>query len=303
MGAGMPVAINSRAFVSPKMWYAWTSALRRSVDIWMVLPAILFLALLFAIPLLGVIFTSLSDPAIPQITFHSYSQVLQSAIVARLLINTIIISITAVLISSGLAYLIAYYLYKLSPKARAFAGLFVLVPFWTSVLVKSFAFVVLLGTSGLVNTILAKYGIGPVPMLFNRVGVIVGMSHFLIPFIVFPVLSNLLSQPRDVKIAARIMGANRWIVFWKVTLPLSYPGLFAGMFLSFIMSLGFYVVPALLGGRKDMMIANIIDFYLRETLNWPMASAVSVVLVAIAILFTVVISRLPGGSAIAGGRS
>lgn len=298
----MPIAINAQPPAGPTTERAWKISLRDNLDVWMVLPAILFLALLFAVPLLGVIATSLSSQESTQLSFASYQKVFESEFVARLILNTIIISMTAVLISTGLAYPIAYFLFKLNPRARAVASLFVLVPFWTSVLVKSFAFVVLLGTSGLVNATLARYGIGPIPMLFNRVGVIVGMSHFLIPFIVFPLLSNLLSQPTDVKIAARIMGASRWIVFWKVTLPLSYSGLFAGMFLSFIISLGFYVVPALLGGRQDMMIANIIDFYLRETLNWPMASAVSVVLVAIAIAFTVVISRLPGGSIIAGWR-
>ena len=141
----------------------------------------------------------------------------------------------------------------------------------------------------------------PGKLLFNRVGVIVGMSHFLVPFMVFPILTNLLNQPRELALASAILGAGKWRIFWRVTLPLSLPGVIAGVLLVMILSLGFYVVPALLGGRQDMMLANLVDFYAREIIEWPMAAALSVLLMRAAAVAALGLSIIPGGSALLGG--
>nr|WP_255553552.1 ABC transporter permease [Caenimonas aquaedulcis] len=201
-----------------------------------------------------------------------------------------------------LAYPTAYFLSRQPPRRRAFLMVFVLVPFWTSILVKSFAFTILLGQSGVVNQLLAAVGLGPIKLLFNRFGVMVGMSHFLVPFMIFPILTSLLKQPPELAKAAAIMGAGKFRIFWKVTLPLSVPGVTAGCLLVFILSLGFYVVPALLGGRKDMMLANLVDFYTREAMVWPVASAIAVVLTTVAVAAALALSRVPGGSSLLAGE-
>ncbi|MFI4982764.1 MAG: ABC transporter permease, partial [Nevskiales bacterium] len=121
-------------------------------------------------------------------------------------------------------------------------------------------------------------------------------------FMVFPILTNLLAQPRELALASAILGAGKWRIFWRVTLPLSLPGVMAGVLLVVILSLGFYVVPALLGGRADMMLANLVDFYAREIIDWPMASALSVILMATAALAAICLSIIPGGSALLGGE-
>lgn len=171
----------------------------------------------------------------------------------------------------------------------------VLVPFWTSALVKSFAFVVLLEHSGVVNTMPGQIGVAPVPLLFNRVGVIIGMSRYLVPFMMFPILLNLLAQPTNLPRAAAIMGAGKWRIFWRVTLPLSLPAILSGCLLVFIFSFGFYVVPALLGGLHDMMMSIMVSFYTSESVNWPLASAISLLLTLVTGGVAAVLAFLPGG--------
>ncbi|MCC7047022.1 MAG: ABC transporter permease [Alphaproteobacteria bacterium] len=264
-------------------------------------PAALLMLGVFAVPLGTVFVQSLTTEASSDFTLASYGKILSATLFARVSWKTLEITLLATGFALLLAYPLAYYMAQQPPRRRAMLMILVLVPFWTSVLVKSFAFTVILGQSGLVNTALGWLGIPPVKLLFNRIGVIVGMSHFLVPFMVFPILSNLLNQPRELTLAASILGAGKWRIFWRVTLPLSMSGVMAGVLLVMILSLGFYVVPALLGGRQDMMLANLVDFYARETIDWPMASALSVLLMGAAAVAALLLSLIPGGSALLGG--
>jgi putative spermidine/putrescine transport system permease protein/mannopine transport system permease protein len=255
----------------------------------------------FAAPLIGVIGQSFID-AKGHASFGAYAAMFASSLFYRVAWSTISIALSSTAVALLLAYPLAYFLSQCTARTRALLLVFVLVPFWTSILVKSFAFTVLLGRSGILNSFVTWLGFPPVPLLFNRFGVIVGMTHFLIPFMMFPILSSLLSRPPELVKAAQIMGASRWRIFRSVILPLSLPGVSAGTLLVLVLSLGFFVVPALLGGRQDMMLANLIDFYTRETLNWQMASGISVILMLFAILATLGLSRVPGGSRLLGGH-
>jgi putative spermidine/putrescine transport system permease protein len=212
-----------------------------------------------------------------------YRSLAESALFRRSLATTFEISAMCAAFSLLLGYPVALHLSRLNPRARAFCMILVLVPFWTSILVKGYAFTVLLGKEGIVNTFLSwLFGTTiALPMLLNRVGVMVGMTNYLVPFVVFPVLASLLAIDRSVYRAVEIMGAKPPTVFWKVTLPLSMPGVVSALISTFVMSTGFFVIPALLGGRKDVMLANLVDFYTRETLDWNMAAAIGVVLLAI----------------------
>ena len=178
----------------------------------------------------------------------------------------------------------------------------VLLPFWTSILVKSFAFTVVLGENGMVNSVITLLpGIEKGPkMLFNRSGVMIGLTHFFIPFMVFPIMTSLLAQNPDLAKAAQLMGSGPMRIFFRITFPLSMPGVMAGCLLTFIISLGFFITPALLGGRKDLMMANLVDFYTRETLNWTLASSISLVLLVLSMFLIFLLSRIPGGGSILG---
>jgi len=176
--------------------------------------------------------------------------------------------------------------------------IFVLLPFWTSILVKSYAFIVVLGDAGIVNHAFMALGLPKVPMMFNRIGVLVGMSSFQIPFVVFPLLANLLAQDANLRRTAAVMGASDLRIFWQITFPLSLPGLLAGAIMCFVMAMGSFVTPALLGGRKDMMVANLIDFYTREALDWASASAIAVILFAVSALLLWLVGRVRRESAL-----
>lgn len=247
-------------------------------------PAFLLALLVVLVPLAFVVYTSLFTDG--HFSFEAYKSLAGSALFKRSLATTFEISAMGAGLSLLLGYPVALHLSHLNPRARAFCMILVLVPFWTSILVKSYAFTVLLGKEGIVNTFLSwLFGTTiPLPMLLNRAGVMVGMTNYLIPFVVFPVLASLLAIDRSVYRAVEIMGAKPPAVFWKVTLPLSMPGVVSALISTFVMSTGFFVIPALLGGRKDVMLANLVDFYTRETLDWNMAAAIGVILLAIVTL-------------------
>ena len=259
----------------------------RSDGILYVGPATVFLALVVFVPIAYVVYTSfwLADG----FSFSAYRRLFGSELFLRTLWSTIEISVSASVASLILGYPIAMHLAKQSPRKRSMYMVLVLVPFWTSILVKSYAFTVLLGRDGLVNKLLSTllHTHVQLPMLFNRFGVMVGMTNYLIPFIVFPVLASLLSIDGSLYRASEIMGAKPPRMFFKITLPLSMPGVAAATVSTTVMSMGFFVIPALLGGRKDAMMSNLVDFYTRETMDWNMASAIGVILLGMVTLVAV----------------
>jgi putative spermidine/putrescine transport system permease protein/mannopine transport system permease protein len=247
-------------------------------------PATVFLFFVVFVPLAYVVYTSVAVSN--GFSLSAYRRLFASELFLRTLWSTFEISIMASICSLLLGYPIAMHLAKQTPKKRAIYMVLVLVPFWTSILVKSYAFTVLLGRDGLVNQLLtfAFHTRIQLPMLFNRVGVMVGMTNYLIPFIVFPVLASLLAIDKSLYRASEIMGAKPPRIFFRITLPLSMPGVAAAVLSTTVMSMGFFVIPALLGGRKDAMMSNLVDFYTRETMDWNMASAIGVILLGIVTL-------------------
>ncbi|MBW1885342.1 MAG: ABC transporter permease [Deltaproteobacteria bacterium] len=262
-----------------------------------ILPYLVFMVAVFLLPLGQVGYYSFGGGE-TEATLSFYESALTGKLYSTVLYTTLEISITVALFTLLLAYPVAYHLARLSPRKRAITATLVLLPFYTSILVKSFAFTIILGTNGLVNELLRAASASPeltVKLLFNRAGVVIGLTHYLIPFMVFPILSSLLAQNPLLHKAADVMGASRTRIFWRVTFPLSLPGVLAGVLLCVILSMGMFITPALLGGRKDMMMANLVDFHVRETLDWPMASAVAVVLLLISAVFIIALARVRGG--------
>ncbi len=263
-----------------------------------ILPAVLFTGAIFLAPVWSVIHQSFHNPGF---TLDGYREIATSRLFAKVLFNTFEISLTATLATLLLAYPMAYHLARQTPRRRAMLLVLVLLPFWTSILVKGYAFMVILGQNGMVNSMLGWVGIAPVRLLFNRVGVIIGTSHFLLPFVLFPILTSLLAQNPDLAKAAQIMGAGRLRIFFRITLPLSLPGVMAGCLLAMIQSFGFFITAALLGGKADIMMANLVDLYMREILNWNLASSVAMILLLISGLLIAILARVRGGQTILGG--
>lgn len=170
----------------------------------------------------------------------------------------------------------------------------ILIPMWTSVLVRTAAWFILLQDQGIINGLLTGLGITrePVALLFNRIGVVLAMTHMLLPFMVLPIFSVLISIPRNLMPAAASMGAGPVRAFVRVMLPLSVRGVVSGSLLVFMTSIGFYIIPALLGGPTDQLISSIIAFYAMGSANWQMASALGVILFVATAGLYVVYNRL-----------
>jgi putative spermidine/putrescine transport system permease protein len=170
----------------------------------------------------------------------------------------------------------------------------VLVPLWTSLLVRTTAWFVLLQNEGLINGALQAIGLidRPLPLIFNRFGVVIAMTHVLLPLMVLPIYSVLLSVPRNLMQAAASMGAGPLRAFWRVLLPLSLPGLLSGSLLVFMVAIGYYITPALVGGANDQMISSVVAFYALGTANWGLAGALGLILLTATMILYSIYGRL-----------
>jgi putative spermidine/putrescine transport system permease protein/spermidine/putrescine transport system permease protein len=179
----------------------------------------------------------------------------------------------------------------------------VLVPFWTSLLVRTYAWLVLLQKKGLVNSWAISIGLWeePIKMVHNLTGTLIGMVHIMLPFLVLPVYNAMRSIDRDYLKAAANLGANPSKAFWSVFFPLSTPGLIAGALMVFVLCLGFFVTPAVLGGGKIILVSMKIVSNIEQFVNWGAASALGVVLLAITVFFLWVASRFIRTEHMAGG--
>ena len=243
----------------------------------MALPAILLLAALFAWPLLRLFWLSVADG-----TFAPYQKALGDGLYLQIFYETFRIALIVTIVSLILGYPVAWFLANASPLWSTLGFVFVLLPFWTSILVRTYAWMVLLGRNGVFNRLLIDWGVieTPIRMLHNETGVLIGMVHVLLPYVVFPIYSAMVRIDRDLLVAADGLGAPAWRIFWRIYLPLSMPGVFAGAALVFALSLGFVITPALLGGGRVVMIAVVIEQQVREFLDWPFAAALSALLLA-----------------------
>jgi putative spermidine/putrescine transport system permease protein len=189
-----------------------------------------------------------------------------------------------------LGYPIAYLLATLPARTSNLLMIFVLLPFWTSMLVRTTAWIVLLQKGGVINAALLALGLisEPLDLMFNRFGVVIAMTHILLPFMILPLFSVMKSVPTTYVRAARSLGASPWTAFWKVYFPQSMPGVSAGGLLVFILSIGYYITPTLLGGAGDQMISYFIADNLSRSLNWGLASALGcILLVAILVFYSI----------------
>jgi putative spermidine/putrescine transport system permease protein len=214
----------------------------------------------------------------------------RSRIFVALFTRTFLISLAVAAICLVLGYPAAHLLATASPRwAPVLFGL-VLLPFWTSTLVRTTAWVVLLQSEGLINRALRHLGLieRPLELFANRFAVLVAMTYVLLPYMILPLYGVMKSVPPELMRAAGNLGANPWRAFFRVYLPQTFPGISAGFLLVFILSLGYYVTPALVGGPSDQMISYFIALYTNETLNWGLASALGcVLLVATAVLYAI----------------
>jgi len=231
-----------------------------------------------------------------------YARLFASSVYLDVMLVTLRISLVTTLLCVALGYPVAY-LASILPKDRKARLLFwVLLSFWTSFLVRAFAWIVLLGRNGVINQTLMSIGLidRPLSLLYGFGSVITGMVHALLPLAVLTMLSVMENIDRNLPRAASTLGARPGTAFWKVYFPLSLPGVAAAAIMVFVTAVGFFIVPALLGGRRETMITQIIIDQVQQTLDWGFAGAISVLLLVVVLLIFVLYDRLLGLSTMTG---
>jgi len=267
------------------------------------LPALVLVTITMILPIAWLFWLSLLDDS-GAISLANYQRLVEQPSYARIFATTFEISAAATAISVLLGYPLAYLLSQLSPRVANLLMIGVLLPFWTSILVRTYAWLVLLQRHGLVNNWGIELGLWdePLALVYNPGGTLIGMVHIMLPFLVLPLYGSMRAIDRNYLKAAANLGASPIRAFWQVFFPLSLPGLFAGSTIVFILCLGFYITPAMLGGGKVIMVANRVASDVEMFFNWGAASALGVVLLVATMLVLAVASRLAPLGRIFGGH-
>jgi putative spermidine/putrescine transport system permease protein len=249
----------------------------------LLLPALLTLGAFFVYPLFGILLRSVYKNGY---TLESYRQVVRTSVYLTVIGLTFQTAAVVTVIALLLGYPLAYVLATVRPRLARVLVVIVVLPFLTSIIVRTYAWMVLLGSNGVVNQYLMALGLveAPLKLLYNPAGVVVGMTYVLLPFMVLTLASVMRSIDPALVRAAHSLGASRWQAFRRVFLPLSAPGIAGGTLLVFILSLGFFITPALMGGPSDVMIAMLIEREVEFTLNWSFASTLAVILLALTLV-------------------
>jgi ABC-type spermidine/putrescine transport system permease subunit I len=258
-------------------------------------PALVLLLAVYLYPLARLLVLSLTggDGALG---FGAYRRFLESSVYVGVLLRTFRISLVVTVVCLMVAYPVSLVLSRAGSLTLRVLMVFVLLPLWTSILVRTYAWMVLLQANGVVNNLLRRLNVidEPLRLMYNETGVVIGMAQVLLPFAILPVYASLRNIDPRLPAAARIMGAGPWRRFLSVTLPLSLPGVAAAGLLVFVQALGFFITPALLGGSRVITLAMVIETQVVDLLDWGLASAVAMVLLVVTVILVVGYDRLLG---------
>lgn len=259
-----------------------------------------WLAVFALIPNLLVVLTSVVEQGDAelirlQLTFHHYVS-LFDAVYVRIFVRSIAIALEVTLICLILGYPFAFILarLRLASRLKSFLLLLVIIPFWTSSLIRTYAIVILLKTKGILNSCLLYLGLidHPLQLLYTNTAAVIGLIYALLPFMILPLYANIEKLDGRFLDAARDLGANSWQVFWKILLPLTLPGIIAGSTLVLLPAMSLFYISNILGGSKTMLIGNLIENQFLAARNWPMGAAVSVVLTLLMALMLLAYSKV-----------
>jgi spermidine/putrescine transport system permease protein len=275
-------------------------------------PPLLYLLVFFAAPALIMVLASFRTPGefgglAPlvedghlDLNLESYARFFGDTLYAEIFLKSFWYALATTLICLVLAYPLAALIAKSDRRHRDLLLLLVILPFWSNFLIRVYAWMIILGPNAAfaraVNGVLGVFGIAPVPLLFSSFAVLVCLVYVHLPFMVLPLYANLEKHDQSLLEAAQDMGASAWQRFWRITFPLSLPGVYAGAALVFIPAFGIFAIPDILGGPDDSLIGNVIKQQFLETRDWPFGSVLSIVLTVLAL-------GIAGGAAWVGQRS
>jgi putative spermidine/putrescine transport system permease protein len=266
---------------------------RRSGLAWLT-PALALLVLFFVLPVLGLLLRSVTEP---EPGLQHYAELLGSWSYAKVLYNTLFVASVVTAVTVLLGFPVAWLMAILPARwSRLLMGV-LLLSMWTNLLVRTYAWMVLLQRTGVINQTLMKWGLisEPLALVNNLTGVTIGMTYIMLPFLVLPLHATLKGLDPAILRAAATCGASHWQAFRLVLWPLALPGVASGALMVFVMSLGYFVTPALLGGASHMMLAELIAQLVQSLLNWGLAGAASLVLLVITLgLYALQLKLYPG---------
>lgn len=267
---------------------------------WTLSPVTFWLILFFIFPLLFILLISFATRGLYGgvdyvFTIENYTRFFDP-LYLKILWDSLVIAGFTTIFCLVFGYPFAYIIARSPKKYRALLLMLVMVPFWTNSLVRTYAWIVLLRTEGVINMILMKIGLisEPLAMLYNSGAVMVGLIYTLFPFMVLPLYASIEQLDKSYLEAASDLGAKPWQTFTKITLPLTMPGVVAGCLLTFIPTLGLFFIPDLMGGSKSLLIGNLIRNQFLTARDWPFGSAASMILMILTLIFILIYLRVGG---------
>jgi len=265
-----------------------------------ILPVLIYLLFFFVIPLSRALYGSFWDP---DFSLKHYAHFFTRPVYVKVVLNSFRIAVSVTFFSLLLGYPYAYLLSGLRERTANKLLIFVVLPFWVSLLVRNYAWMVLLGRNGVFNSVLMGIGFidRPVKLIYNSTGVNIGMVHIMLPYMILSLYAVMRGIDRSLLKAAQSLGANPFRTFLRIFLPLSLPGVGGGCLMVFIMAIGFFITPALLGGPRDTMIAQLIEQHVTLLLNWGFAFAAAFILLMFTIIVLLVYNRYLGLDRLWGG--
>lgn len=266
--------------------------IRRPRPSWLLLvPALALLAVVLLVPLIQSLIRSFG---LPGFTLDHYASLFTDGVTMTVLGRTAATAAVVTVVAFLLGYPYAYLMTRVGPRARAVLLVIVLIPFWTSVMARNFAWIIILQRGGPVSNVMEFFGAGDVVLQGSVVGVTIAMSQVLLPFMVLPLFSSLGSIDRKLLLAARGLGSSPLVAFWKIYWPLSRGGVVSGLILVFTLSLGFYVTPALLGSPQQSLIAQLLAQRTTQLLDFAGAGALGMLVLVVTLVLVAWANRVGG---------
>lgn len=264
-------------------------------------PSLVWIGVFFVLPLCLMLWQSVYQDGW---TLDPYRDFFSTDLYLRIILRTLEISVFTTIVSLVLGYPVAYYLVTGRPGVKAIVILFVGIPYMLDYIVRTYAWMILLGRKGVINNVLIQLDVidGPIRLMPSMLAVLIGMVQVMLPLMILTLYGAMLRVDQRLVDAARIHGASNWNSFRLVFFPLTLPGIYGASLLVFVITMGFYITPALLGGAQETMISQTIAFLGGELLDWPLASAAAAVLLAISLVILVIyntvfsLDRLWGGA-------
>lgn len=263
-------------------------------------PSLLLLVIFFILPVAALLLRSVTEP---ELGLQNYRELFATSTYTRVFLNTFLVAGITTVVTLLIGYPVAWLLAMLPQRTAMIIFGIVLLSMWTNLLARTYAWMVLLQRTGVINKTLMQWGVisEPLPLVNNLTGIIIGMVYIMLPFIILPLHASMRAIDPAILQAAALCGAGRWQSFTRVLLPLSAGGAVAGALMVFVMSLGYFVTPALLGGASNMMLAGMIAQLIQSLLNWGLGGAAALILLTVTLVLYWLQIRLVG-NAFTGGR-